>query len=213
LLKNTTLLVVVDKFDSKHVLVNINKLKPYRTLESTYILQLVYPIELAILLGKELPQGLTIFTMLILVYLINLSLIDCSIDLLVENLTNIFIFTIQYYMCQLLFIIIELIFNVDSSQEWFNYLALTLATNLHEPSPFVGIVNECKAKREIQYINLCTITFHHFLCFFKKDQGFYLFVHDLCVFYKLAKEGCKGIGWLNQKKRCHLLYFFGHDGF
>ncbi len=34
---NTSLLVVVDKFYRKHVLVNINKLKPHRTLENTYI--------------------------------------------------------------------------------------------------------------------------------------------------------------------------------
>jgi hypothetical protein len=59
---------------------------------------------------------------------------------------------------------------MDSSQEWFNYLVLTIATNLQEPSPFVGIVNECKAKREIKYITSCTITFHHFICFSKKYQ-------------------------------------------
>jgi hypothetical protein len=51
------------------------------------------------------------------IYLLDLFLTSCFIDLLNENLLDILIFTFQYYLRQLLFIIIELKFSMDISQQ------------------------------------------------------------------------------------------------
>jgi hypothetical protein len=48
---------------------------------------------------------------------LDLFLTSCFIDLLNENLLDILIFTFQYYLRQLLFIIIELKFSMDISQQ------------------------------------------------------------------------------------------------